>query len=42
MSRINHPRQQFSSDSVLACVGVLKHLEIHVSFDGLEEFDKEW
>ena len=42
MSRIDHPRQQFSFDSMLAYVVDIKHLEIHVSFDGLEESDKEW
>ena len=39
---INCPRQQFSFESVLTCVGDPPHLAIKVAFEGLDEFEKEW
>ncbi|KAL8991938.1 MAG: hypothetical protein Q9169_007516 [Polycauliona sp. 2 TL-2023] len=42
MPQLDHPRQQFSFDSILNCTGDLGHLDIRVGFDGLDGFDKEW
>ncbi|KAI4250100.1 MAG: hypothetical protein L6R40_000272 [Gallowayella cf. fulva] len=36
------PRQQFSFESVLTCIGDPMHIDIRVAFDGLDEFEKEW
>ena len=42
MMAVNCPRQQFSFESLLTCIGDPQHLDISVAFAGLDDFEKEW
>lgn len=42
MAKINGPRHQFTFESVLACVGDLRHMKIDIAFGGLEDDERQW
>lgn len=42
MSRTDHPRQKFSFDSVLTCIGDPGQTDIRVGLHGLEGYEREW